>query len=65
MWRQRMSRNHRIDLLARPPSSAGGRSWEAFIVDPAAQLEELADLYTRGFMTREEFERQKRKLLES
>jgi hypothetical protein len=58
-----MSRNHGIDLLARPPSGTGGGSWDAFIVDPAAQLEELAQLCTRGLMTREEFERRKRNLL--
>ena len=62
---RRTSRDHRDDLLIRPPSGEGARRWEAFIVDPAAQLAELADLYTRGLMTRDEFERRKRNLLES
>ena len=31
----------------------------ALIVDPVQQLEELADLLSRGLLTNEEFERQK------
>jgi hypothetical protein len=31
----------------------------ALIVDPVQQLEELADLRSRGLLTTEEFERQK------
>lgn len=61
---RRTSRDHPDDLLIRPPSGEGARRWEAFIVDPAAQLQELADLYTRGLMPRDEFERRKRNLLE-
>jgi hypothetical protein len=34
------------------------------IVDPIEQIEELADLWTRGLLSREEFERQKAKMLD-
>jgi hypothetical protein len=59
--RLRMDRRRRTDLLARPP--CGSRELEgglaALIVDPIEQLEELADLRSRGLLTSEEFERQK------
>lgn len=63
MQRQGKSRNRRVDLLARPPWTEAGQGWEAFVVDPAAQVEELADLCVRGLLTRDEFERRKRELL--
>ena len=48
-------RIHRSDLLARPP--CGVRTYEdgvtAWIVDPVEQLEELADLLSRGLMSRD------------
>lgn len=59
--RLRSQRRRTTDLLVRP--AWGGREAEggvaALIVDPIEQLEELADLYSRGLLTREEFERQK------
>ncbi|MGH9251318.1 MAG: SHOCT domain-containing protein [Acidimicrobiales bacterium] len=61
MRRRRTHRRNHCDLLARPP--VGGRELEggvaALIVDPIEQLEELADLRSRGFLTSDEFERQK------
>jgi Short C-terminal domain len=61
MRRRRTHRRHQGDLLARPP--VGSRELEggvaALIVDPVEQLEELADLRSRGLLTTEEFERQK------
>jgi Short C-terminal domain len=61
MRRRRTHRRHEGDLLARPP--VGGRELEGgvagLIVDPVEQLEELADLRSRGLLTTEEFERQK------
>ncbi|HEY6417174.1 MAG TPA: SHOCT domain-containing protein [Acidimicrobiales bacterium] len=61
MRRRQTRRRHEGDLLARPP--VGGRELEggvaALIVDPVEQLEELADLRSRGLLTTEEFERQK------
>jgi Short C-terminal domain len=61
MRRRQTNRRHHRDLLARPP--CGGRELEggvaALIVDPIEQLEELADLRSRGLLTSEEFERQK------
>ena len=59
--RRRQTNRHHRDLLARPP--CGGRELEggvaALIVDPIEQLEELADLHSRGLLTSEELERQK------
>jgi Short C-terminal domain len=61
MRRRQTHRRHEGDLLARPP--VGSRELEggvaALIVDPVEQLEELADLRSRGLLTTEEFERQK------
>jgi hypothetical protein len=58
------SRTQRPDLLARPPCGVG---WDsdvaAMLVDPAAQLDVLADLFSRGLMSRDEFEREKLKVL--
>jgi Short C-terminal domain len=59
------SRRHRSDLLARPP--CGVRTQDervgAWILDPVDQLEELADLMSRGLLSREEFERHKAKVI--
>jgi hypothetical protein len=61
----RRSRNHLTDLLARPPSGAG--TYEdcvtAWVVDPVEQLAELADLLSRGLLSRDEFERHKAKVI--
>jgi Short C-terminal domain len=61
MRRRRTHRRRQGDLLARPPVGsrelAGGMA--ALIVDPMEQLEELADLRSRGLLSSEEFERQK------
>jgi Short C-terminal domain len=61
MRRRRTHRRRQGGLLARPP--VGGRELEGgiagLIVDPMEQLEQLADLHSRGLLTSEEFERQK------
>ena len=61
MRRRRTHRRNAGGLLARPP--VGARELEggvaALIVDPIEQLEELADLRSRGLLTSDEFERQK------
>jgi hypothetical protein len=38
------------------------RGWADLIVDPAAQLGELADLVDRGLLSREEFDQLKDRL---
>ena len=57
------SRREHPDLLVRPP---GERRLEdmstALLVDPAAQMVELADLVERGLVSPEEMERQRRKV---
>lgn len=53
------------DLLARPPCAVGMDERRAALhVDPADQLEALADLRTRGLITREELTRQRAKVTE-
>jgi hypothetical protein len=59
------SRRHRHDLLVRPPCGAAhdDLGWAAGLVDPVAQLRELADLRTRGLLSDEQYEAQKAKVL--
>jgi Short C-terminal domain len=59
-------RNHRPDLLVRPPSTSREleRGWAMLVVDPVNQLAELADLHRRGLLSSEEFQEQKSKVLE-
>ena len=58
------SRSYRSDLLSRPPCGVGTYedSVRAMIVDPVEQLVELADLLSRGLLSREEFEHHKAKV---
>ncbi len=62
--RKRTGRSRREcpDLL--PPNAAGTvETWSTrLIVDPSAQLGELAGLAERGLMSPHEFERQRRKV---
>jgi cytochrome c-type biogenesis protein CcmH/NrfG len=50
--------------LRRAPSDGFRDGWSAAIVNPAEQLEELADLRSRGLLTEEEFEQQRARVLE-
>jgi hypothetical protein len=63
----RTSRRHHTDLLVRPPSGVPDSDvgWAALIIDPVAQLAELADLVQRGLLSLEEFERYKARVVES
>jgi hypothetical protein len=65
MWRHRLARDRSTDLLTRPP--AGPRpsktDWGPLMLDPIEQLSQLADLCVRGFLSRDEFEYQKNKVL--
>ncbi len=65
MRRLSHSRSRRTDLLARPPCTLRDleRGWAAMFVDPVDQLDELAELYARGLLSREEFEGQKAKII--
>jgi Short C-terminal domain len=65
MQRLGHSRSRRTDLLARPPCTARDleRGWAAVFVDPIDQLDELAQLYCRGLLSRQEFEREKAKVI--
>jgi len=66
MWRERLGRDHSTDLLTRPPAAAhlNQVDWGPLMLDPIEQLAELADLCARGFLSRDEFEYQKAKLLQ-
>ena len=63
MRRSDTPRSQQPDLLVRPPLRADGpeRGWAATI-DPVAALVELADLFARGLITREELARQAAKV---
>jgi hypothetical protein len=61
---RRRSRSDLVDLLTRPPASNRGGSGTDLVLDPADQLEKLAQLVARGLLTIEEFERQRRRILE-
>ncbi len=60
-----LSRRRATGVLARPPWRTQGleERWAALVRDPVVQLEELARLYDQGLLSREEFEREKRRLL--
>jgi len=60
-----LSRRRATGVLARPPWRNQGleERWTALVRDPLAQLEELADLHHQGLLSREEFEREKLRVL--
>jgi hypothetical protein len=60
-------RSENPDLLTHMPGGAGSleRDWMTLVVDPVAELEELAELLGRGLISEGEFERQRRKTLGS
>ena len=61
--RLRPTRSNHADLLARPPCTAGAIGERSDPTpDPVAQLRTLGDLVRSGFVTQEEFERQKAKV---
>jgi hypothetical protein len=59
------SRDTCVDLLVRRPQSGwtGETRAERIVVDPVAQLRELAALADQGLLTEEEYERQRRRVL--
>lgn len=65
MWHNRLARDRSTDLLTRPPagSQPSQADWGPLMLDPIEQLTQLADLCARGFLSRDEFEYQKDKLL--
>jgi hypothetical protein len=65
MRQQRLERDRSTDLLSRPPagSQPSQADWGPLMLDPIEQLTELADLCVRGFLSRDEFEYEKAKLL--
>ncbi len=66
MERVRATRRNHVDLLTRPPSGAGSLDggWARLVVDPVAQLHGLADLRDRGLLSDEQYEQQRRKVLD-
>lgn len=66
MRRFTTSRRSISGLLARPPCQrAMYDEWTGLIVDRSAQLVALAELLSRGLLSRDEFERHKAKVLET
>jgi Short C-terminal domain len=65
MRRLRDVRRSGTDLLTRPPAlaSSGPPTWLSAIIDPVEQLAELAKLRDRGFISADDLERQKAKVL--
>jgi hypothetical protein len=58
MSTQRPGTGSQPDLLGRPPCGVGDRRgvlWSEQIIDPVAQLGELADLVDRGLLSRDEY----------
>jgi hypothetical protein len=57
------SRREHPDLLASAPSEVAVQDrWAALLIDPVAQVTELADLVDRGLVSPEDFERQRKKI---
>jgi hypothetical protein len=58
------SRREHPDLLANAPGEGSPPEdrWAALLIDPAAQLAELADLVARGLLSQEDLESQRRKI---
>jgi hypothetical protein len=67
MSRHELPRNRRNGLLSRPPCVGHELRdpWRAALVDPVGQLEQLADLYAEGLVSRAELDEQKAKVLET
>jgi hypothetical protein len=53
-------------LLTRPPSGTREfvADWSHLLVDPVSQLQALADLHALGFLSRDEFERHKLRVID-
>jgi hypothetical protein len=63
MRRVATSRREHLDLLSSTPSEVTMEDrWTALLIDPVAQMTELADLVARGLVSPEEFKRQRRKV---
>ncbi len=62
MRRVATSRREHPDLLSREPSEVVEDRWTALLIDPVAQVTELADLVARGLVSPEDFERQRGKI---
>jgi hypothetical protein len=53
---ERIPRRSRADLLTRPPClMERPTGWEELVIDPVAQLSELADLLSRRLLSQEEY----------
>ena len=52
-------------LIGLPSTRHLDDRWADLLIDPAAQVAELADLVERGLVSPEQFERQRRKIFEA
>jgi len=62
MRRLRTVRRSGTDLLTRPPSPSPP-AWMRVIIDPVDSIAELTALWQRGFISADDFERQRAKVL--
>jgi hypothetical protein len=62
MRRVAASRREHPDLLTRETPEVTEDRWAALLIDPVAQVTELADLVARGLVSPEDFERQRGKI---
>jgi hypothetical protein len=60
-----ISRDRHDVLIRRPWLDEVAPGWRPPVIDIIDQLEELASLLRRGLLSRDEFDRQKRKVLSS
>ena len=62
MRRVATSRREHPDLLTRDTPEVTEDRWATLLIDPVAQVTELADLVARGLVSPEDFERQRGKI---
>jgi hypothetical protein len=61
---ERLPRRSRTDLLTRPPClMERPTAWEELLIDPVAQLSELADLLSRRLLSQQEYQAMKDRIV--
>jgi hypothetical protein len=64
MVEERLPRRSRADLLTRPPClMERPTAWQELLIDPVAQLSELADLLSRRLLSQQEYQAMKDRIV--